>query len=396
MREPAQPVKVLQVISGLGMGGAETWLMEVLRRWAADGSGQMDFLLTGGRPEIFDDEARTLGARLYYLQFGRANIVGFTRTFRRILREERYDAIHDHSDYTSGWHFLLGAGVLPLVRVTHVHNPIYQAKHNYGVTFRRRTTARAGRLLVAQFATHITGTSKQAIVEHGFTGSRFAKIRTQALYCGFDPVPFGADRVAARARICAEFGWPEDARIVLFAGRIDRSPDPADPQTHKNSGFAVSATIACAERDPRLRAVFAGAPSAATAILESRIAEAGFADRIVLAGVRHDIPDLMLAADVLLFPSRGEGLGMVAVEAQAAGLSVVASTAVPRECVVVPDLLRFMPVEEGAERWAEVLLHEMERPRNIEAPNRAVAASPFSISRSAQALEEIYASAKKK
>jgi glycosyltransferase involved in cell wall biosynthesis len=370
--------------------------MEVLRRWAADGNGQMDFLLTGGQPEIFDDEARALGARLYYLRYSRANIVGFTRAFRRILREERYDAIHDHSDYASGWHYLLGAGVLPPVRVTHVHNPIYQATHNYGVTLRRRATARAGRLLVAQFATHIDGTSKQAIVEHGFTGPRFAKIRTQALHCGFDPAPFGADRVAARAHICTEFGWPEDARIILFAGRIDRSPDPFDPQTHKNSGFAVSATIACAKRDPHVRAVFAGAPSPATPILESRIAEAGFAGRIVLAGVRHDIPDLMLAADVLLFPSRGEGLGMVAVEAQAAGLPVVASSAVPRECVVVPELVHFMSVEEGAERWAEILLQEMERPRNIEAPNRAVATSPFSIGRSVKALEEIYTSTKKK
>jgi hypothetical protein len=87
---------------------------------------------------------------------------------------------------------------------------------------------------------------------------------------------------------------------------------------------------------------------------------------------------------------------MVAVEGHAAGLPVLAPDAVLYEYVVVPDLVHFMSVEEGAERWAEVLLYEMELPRNIAAPNRAVAASPFAISRSAQTLEEIYASAKKK
>ena len=391
----SQQLRVLQVIGGLGMGGAETWLVALLRYWRnRPGTPHLDFLVTGGEPGVFDDEVRALGGRIFYLRYGRDNIAGFTQAFRRLLRAERYDAIHDHCDYASGWHYMLGARILPPVRVTHVHNPIYQATNNYGVTFRRRTTARVGRLLVARFASHIVGTSQQSIVEHGFTGPRFAGIRAQAVHCGFEPGLFCADRTAARARICAEFGWPEDARIILFAGRIDRSPNPADPQTHKNSGFAVSVAVHCVQRDSRVRAIFAGAPSPATPILERWVAEAGAADHIRLAGVRHDIPDLMLASDVLLFPSRGEGLGMVAVEAQAAGLPVVASDAVPRECVVVPDLVRFLPVRDGPERWADAQLQEMERPRNVEMPNRAVAASPFSISRSAEMLAEIYSSAK--
>lgn len=390
------PVRVLQVIGGLGMGGAETWLVALLRYWRTrPGTPHLDFLVTGGEPGVFDNEVQALGGRIFYLRYGRDNIVGFTQAFRHLLRTGHYDAIHDHCDYASGWHYFLGMGVLPPVRVTHVHNPLYQVANNYGVTFRRRATARTGLLLVSHFATHIAGTSQQSIVEHGFTGQRFAGVSAQVVHCGFESSRFRGDRAATRARICAEFRWPKDARIILFAGRIDRSPDPADPQTHKNSGFAVSVAIACVKRDPRVRGIFAGAPSPATPILERRIAEASAAGYVQLVGVRHDIPDLMLAADVLLFPSRGEGLGMVAVEAQSAGLPVVASDSVPRECVVIPDLVRFLPVGEGAERWADVLLKEVERPREVEVPNRAVAASPFSIGRSADSLAEIYASANK-
>ena len=81
---------------------------------------------------------------------------------------------------------------------------------------------------------------------------------------------------------------------------------------------------------------------------------------------------------------------MVAVEAQAAGLPVLASTVVPRECVVVPELVRFEPLERTAAEWAAALLQHASRPRNIAAANQCVAASPFAIENSAGALIELY------
>jgi glycosyltransferase involved in cell wall biosynthesis len=112
--------------------------------------------------------------------------------------------------------------------------------------------------------------------------------------------------------------------------------------------------------------------------------------RIQFAGIRKDIERFMLASDVLLFPSRGEGLGMVAVEAQAAGLPVLVSNAVPRECVVVPELVHFQKVEAGEAAWAADLLQLAARPPNILAANQRVAASAFSIDGSARALLRLY------
>lgn len=383
-------ISALQIIDSLGMGGAETWLMEVLRLWSKSEVGRIDFLATSGTPGIFDEEARRLGAKVHYVRYGRAHLLRFAKQFRQLLREERYHAIHDHQDYASGWHFLMGAGALPPVRVTHVHNPAYQIRNNYGVTLSRRFTARVGKALVARYSTHITGTSRQAIAEYGFDASRFRQIPKAALYCGFDPARFLGDPVAAKASVSHEFGWPEDAKIILFAGRIDRSLDLGHPQNHKNSGFAVSVGIECARRDSRVRMLLAGAPSPAVAILEGRIAAAGLQGRIRFAGIRKDIQRLMLAGDVLLFPSRGEGLGMVAVEAQAAGLPVLLSNAVPRECVVVPELVRFQKVEAGEAAWAADLLQLAARSQKILGANQRVAASAFSIDSSARALLRLY------
>src|ERR1700677_238859 len=385
-----RPIRVLQVIDSLGMGGAETWLMEVLRLWSKSEVVRIDFLATSGNIGIFDEEARRLGAQVHYVRFGRLHLARFAKKFHQLLREGRYDAIHDHQDYASGWHFLMGASALPAVRVTHVHNPAYQIRYNYGVTLSRRLTARIGQALVARYSTHITGTSRQIIAEYGFNASRFRRIPRAALHCGFDPARFLGDPIAAKASVIREFGWPEDAKIILFAGRIDLSADLGHSQNHKNSGFAVSVGIECARRDSRVRMLLAGSPSPAVPILEGRIAAAGLDGRIQFAKVRKDIAHLMLASDVLLFPSRGEGLGMVAVEAQAAGLPVLISDAVPHECVVVPELVRVQKVEAGKEAWAADLLQLAAKHRNIPIANRQVAASFFAIENSARALLQLY------
>ena len=77
--------------------------------------------------------------------------------------------------------------------------------------------------------------------------------------------------------------------------------------------------------------------------------------------------------------------------ARAAGLPVLASSAVPRECVVIPELVRFQCLEDGVTAWAAQLLCAIDRPRLEPAvANRLVAASAFSIAQSAGALERLY------
>ena len=81
---------------------------------------------------------------------------------------------------------------------------------------------------------------------------------------------------------------------------------------------------------------------------------------------------------------------MVAVEAQAAGLPVLASDTVPRECVVVPELVRFRKVEAGQAAWADDLFQLAAQRLNIADANQRVAASAFSIDWSARALLKLY------
>jgi glycosyltransferase involved in cell wall biosynthesis len=137
-----------------------------------------------------------------------------------------------------------------------------------------------------------------------------------------------------------------------------------------------------------------GASSPVTPVLKKRVSEAGMASRILFPGIRLDVERLMLGSDVLLFPSRGEGLGMVAVEAQAAGLPVLASDVVPRECVVIPELVRFQRLQAGEAGWALDLLELAKQPHDNVESNRRVKASAFSIEASASTLFRLYTEGK--
>ena len=307
-------IRVLHVGSTLGMGGGETWLLELLRYWSANGAVQMDIVLTSGRRGIFDDEAAALGADLIYEPYTRANLPNFIRRYRKLLRDGRYDAVHDHSDYASGWRYLFATGVLPTVRVTHVHNPRLHIDANYAVTPSRRFAAMVGKALVKRFATHVCGTSQTILDEYGFDVGENGRPVVAPLYCGIDIGKFNAPREGDRACVLAEFGWPASAKIVLFAGRLDRAVDFDDPQNHKNSWFALNVAKLAVAKDPAIRLLMAGDASRAGPELERRIAEWGLSDQLRLIGVRRDVPRLMRAAKVLFFPSRQEGLGMVAVE----------------------------------------------------------------------------------
>lgn len=387
-----KPLRVLQVVDTLGMGGAETWLVSLQEHWSRTRRVQMDYLLTSGNIGIFDDTVAALGARLFYCKYQRKRLPSFALSFRRILREGKYDAIHDHQDYAAGWHFLMGLGRLPRVAVSHVHNPTNHITANYNVSTLRKLNSQVGQRLVRQLATNVCGTSAEILRGYGFTPGQKTRPEVAVAHCGFKVERFNGPREDDRAVTLNEFGWPADTKIVLFAGRLDRALEFDHPQNHKNSWLAINVAKLAAERDPHVCLIMAGAGDGMRQTLEGKVSDWGLSARLKLVGVRHDLPQLMRAADVLLFPSRQEGLGMVAVEAQAAGLPVLASTGVPKECVVMPELCQFMSLEQPLDKWADALLRLAYQPKHsTEYCRDAVQSSAFSIENSAARLEALYA-----
>ena len=83
---------------------------------------------------------------------------------------------------------------------------------------------------------------------------------------------------------------------------------------------------------------------------------------------------------------------MVAVEAQAAGLPVLASTAVPREAIIIPELIKFLSLSEGLDHWASYAPGNFggRRASRLRSGEGALMRLTFSIENSARKLLRIW------
>jgi glycosyltransferase involved in cell wall biosynthesis len=388
-RTEVDKYRILLVFSTLSVGGAETWLMALLRYFNDVKGGlpfriEFDICITSGNKGVFDDEAVALGVRLFYLRYSRNSLFRFVRKFRRILADGNYDAIHDHQDYTSGLHFLFGLGYLPAVRIAHIHTTFIHIE-NYSSTFARRLTIVCGKNLLAHLATHIIGTSWKIVSEYGFDERRFDRVKRDVVHCGFNVLEFYGGREVHHDAICKEFGWNKSVKIVLFVGRLEPLGNPKNPE------FALEVARLCVKNDLSVCFLMVGAVDSVRKTLEEQVSLWGGSNSIRFLGVRADIPHLMLGSNLLLFPSIAEGLGMVAVEAQAAGLRVLASDTVPKECQAINGMITSLPLDAGAETWTKKALELVQLPfPDLSACNEAVKRSSFSIENSAAALLDIY------
>ena len=112
----------------------------------------------------------------------------------------------------------------------------------------------------------------------------------------------------------------------------------------KNPWFVIKSFEKYAESAPGARLLMVGNGSERKEI-EEYVSCSPYRDRIIIYGESNDVAGLLSAMDLFLFPSRYEGLGISAAEAQISGLPCIVSERVPRD-VQVGDNIRFLPISE--------------------------------------------------
>jgi glycosyltransferase involved in cell wall biosynthesis len=369
-------IKVLQFLGSMGYGGVETWLMHVWRHIDRT-KFQFDFCYTKPQPGAYAPEIESLGGRMVACRLDQRNPFGFARRFRALLRKGQYSVVHSHVHHFSGFVIRLAHRAGVPMRIAHSHS----TSDGKGSGPSRILYHALMKHWIRKHATHGLAASGDAAVSlFGLNWQSDSRFRV--VHCGIDLERFRQD--VCRQAVRQELGIPLNALVVGHVGSF-RPP--------KNHAFLLQIAAEVLKMRPDVRFLLVGDGPLRPQI-EARARDLGIEKNVIFAGVRSDVPRLMLGAmDVFLFPSLWEGLGIVLVEAQAAGLRCVSSDVVPGQASVVPDAFNRFSLSANASTWATRVLQTVEcgaLPKEMAL--EVVAGSHFNIAKSCQSLAELYGS----
>jgi glycosyltransferase involved in cell wall biosynthesis len=295
-------VKVLHVITGLGVGGAELQLRAMLRHTRHESD-----VVTLYNPGPVADMIRADGSAVRSLGMRRNTQLSALLRLHRIIRAGRYDVVHTHlyrsQVYGRPAAWLAGTPV------------VLSTEHSIGETHLERRPMTAGvraLYLGTEFFSDMT------IAVSATVATRLARWGVRPRKTVVIPNGVDLDRVrfdaSGRQRVRAELGIGPDNYVILLLGRLDA-----------NKQFDLAIESAAPSLGPSATLVVVGG-GAERDHLEQTARRCGVSDFVVFAGERHDMAAVLSAADLLVASSRQETFGLCVLEALANGLQVLYTT----------------------------------------------------------------------
>lgn len=370
----ASRLRVLQVAFTMHARGTETWLMNVWR--GMDKSRfQFDFLTFEGEEGVYDSEIVMLGGRLIPIPHV-SRRYAFLRQLRKAMIENGpYDIVHAHPFTLSGLVMLQAARAGIPVRITHSHTDRRKLQRDKRVS--RRLYGWMSRRLIKGLSTAGLAASMDA-ASSLFGDQWWFDPRWQVMHCGVDLNPF---QEAPSKALQAEWGLTDKSRIIGHVGAF---------HIEKNHEFLIRVFERLATSDPALVLLLVGDGPLRPEI-QRMVRERKLEKRVIFAGERHDVAACLRLMDIFVFPSLYEGLGLALIEAQAAGLPCLISSAVPAEAEVVQGSIMRLALEDGIDPWVEKirLLIDAPKPHPYHALE-TVEQSDFNIAYNISALSNLY------
>ena len=360
-------IKILYVNGGpMNRGGIEAFMLNYLRHFDRNRI-IVDFAVRG--PEIgeFDKYLVEMGCKIYRLPMRSRHPLQYQKQLKRILKENKYDAIHSHVDAMNYWVLSIAKRCGVPVRISHSHNtqhlttnPIKYMINEYA------------RLSVNRVATHRLACSEAA--GRWLYGKNDYKVVHNAIE--YSKYRFSYDD---RKKIRTEYSISEDTILLGNVGRFD---------TQKNHVFLIRVLAELVKLNAKYKVMLVGDGWLRKEI-EMEIMNNNLRDYVIFVGERDSAACFYSAFDIFVLPSLFEGLGFVLIEAQANGLVCISSDGVPKESNVTGvNNVRYLPLK--IDEWVETIL-EMKVPERY-ISEQDIKARGYDIIEESQKLENYYIS----
>lgn len=358
-----RPIRVAQVMGKMNGGGVESVVMNYYRHIDRN-CVQFDFLVDGDSSLVPREEIEDLGGRVIEIPpYQKLSL--YRRELGRVFASESYRLVHSHINALSVFPLSVAKKEGVAVRIAHSHSA--SGNGEYAKNAAKNVLRRFSNV----YPTHKLACSRYAGEWLFGKGSKF-----EVLYNAIelDRFRFNAE---ARGQARADLGLVGDAFAVGHVGRF---------MAQKNHGFLIEAFAELVKIRPDSILLCAGSGEEESSV-ECLAAERGVAEKVRFLGQRNDIDRLYQAFDAFALPSLYEGLCLVGVEAQAAGLPCLLSDTITRE-VDVTGNVRFLSIKDP-QIWARALCEVPQGRRMAVNPSDL---SAYDIEQAALFLQERYLS----
>lgn len=323
-------VRVLHIVSYMGLGGLETMLMNYYRCLDRQ-KVQFDFLVHRQERCYYDEEIEDMGGKIYRIQkqnpFSPSYINALDSFFES---HQEYKVVHCHLDCMSSIPLKMAMKNGIPVRIAHCHsnNQNYDIKYFPKMYFKTKIKKYATKLFACSIdaGRWTFGTEKFEVFPNAIDLKKYKY------------------SVLEREHIREELGLKDS----LVIGHVGRFSPP------KNHSFLIDIFSEIVKLNAHAKLLLIG-----TGILmedvKKKVHNLNLDNKVVFLGTRSDVSKLLQAMDVFVFPSLYEGFGIAAIEAQAAAVPCIISDNVSNDCIKT-DLVTQISVNESPAIWARKVI----------------------------------------
>ena len=314
----------------MNAGGAETFLMKVFRRLDR-AKYSIDFCVNTMKND-YSEEIGLLGGKIYTIPSKSRQPIGSFNSLRKIVKTNKYDYVLRVNEHALATLDLLAAkmgGAKILAMRSSNSSSASKIKICLHIVFRPLT------LLIP----NVRFAPSTEAAEYTFGKKCIQNGKASLVHNGVDLKLYRFDR-ESRNKIREEFGIADEEIVIGHIGRFN---------TQKNHTLLVDIFCEFQKKHPNSKLLLVGIGPLQESIRE-KVLSNKIEEKVVFANLRNDIPDVLSAMDVFVFPSFFEGMPNTVIEAQATGLPCVISDTITRESNIT-DRVSYIPLKADLKMW---------------------------------------------
>ena len=329
-------IHVLHVVFSLELGGTEAFIMNMYRNIDRR-KIQFDFLVLIKKDFPYIDEIERMGGHIYWgvcPKYKRP--CEFYKTVIPIMKNGKFDIVHSHINNFNGW--VMSAAKIAKIpkRISHSHDTA--GLDGKGVI---KMFHLAEKHLAKNCATHWLACSVEAGAY--LFGQKFFCVNGKVVRNGINVDKWLTHDAANEKQLSVEWGLTDGQTVI---GNISRF------EAKKNQLFLIDVFAEVLKINSNAILLLGGVDGGQLSQCLEKVQQLGIYDRVRFIGPRTDMPNVLHLIDIFVFPSLFEGLGIVLLEAQAAGCYCLASDACPTDSDVGIGTIEYQKLSDSATHWA--------------------------------------------